>query len=420
MLRKLLIIGGIAWVVLSHCVQAAMAADGESLKLLCARMLATPHDRTGMAELANYSIDKSNQPELRSLAMSVYALSALALQDTNAFIRAKNLHLTEFPEQKHLIHFEIRDCYSTCGQCYGAGFKEKPVDCSACGGTGKCMSRDCSNGRWIITSPGPGGHRRTVSKLPCPVCKGSGRCLECGGVRNIRTACANCAGVGVLFKCPPALFENYRSMLQEMLAILKNDSDFDSQFQLLGAETDLEKRITLCDRLVMNFGTHPRIDEVRKIKAEADKLRKRNLEQSDADNARLQKDLEILRRQTQTAPNAAIVTIQSYIEAHRAELTATDLLELNALKNQCVVKAKEDEKRLNTYYWAGGLVILLMCLSCINVHFYKYTLLPAYTAMNTALRRNRKDNLTDPLRLSSMESRTRVKSKTAEIQPLDE
>lgn len=399
---------------------AAAAIDEDPLKNLCSRMLDNPYDRAGMTELSIYSVNASNRPALRSLAMSAYALSALATQDTNAFIRAKNRHTADFPEQSKLIPFEIRDCYSPCKECFGNGFTEKSLFCDKCGGTGKCGYKDCSEGHWIITAPGYGGHRRSKSSLPCPVCKGSGRCPECGGLQSTRSVCKNCEGKGSLFKCPTSLYGNYREKLQEILALLKNDFEFDTQFQLMCAETNLEKRLALCDRLLLNHKTHERIEEVRKIKGETVTLCNRIREKSEAERARIEKDIEILSRQTQTNPKAAIISIQAYVDGHHAALTESDMLALNALKNDCVVKVKQDEKRRKTYYLAGGLILVLMALSCINVHFYKYTLFPSYSAMGKTSRRAQNGSLTDPLTLTSKQNRTREKLKTAEIKPLDE
>jgi hypothetical protein len=382
-------------------------------------MLEKPFDRSGKAELSHYAVDTAADRSLRNLAMSVYALAALANQETNAFLRAKNRQAADFPERRNLILFDIRDCYSYCRTCNGAGIEEKAVRCPACQGSGKCTYKDCSNGHWIITSPGPGGPKRTVSTLPCPKCKGQSQSPQCFGVETIKSTCPTCLGKGILFKCPADLTEHYKSLLREMLSLMRSEHEFDHRLQLVQTETNAEACLTLCNKFIFDFAGHPRVGEVRNIKAAIEAEQQRSSALEFALRERTTKNIETLARMAEANPQGAIATIQEYISSHRAELTEPDLLKLSGLKDGCAAKVEKEKKLLKTGYIAGGLLVVLLGLSCINFHFYRYTFLPAYSSPGTSPRKNHGTTLADPLTLSARESRVRAKTKTAAIKPLD-
>jgi hypothetical protein len=391
----------------------------EPLENTCLTLLATPFDRAGMTVLSQYSVNEAGNRQLRSYAMSVYALSALARQETNAFVRSKNRHEADFPDQKYRIRFDLRDCYTPCGSCYGQGFTEKSLACPTCKGSGKCAYKDCCNGHWITTSPGPGGPQRTASSLPCPVCKGTARCSRCNGIQAVRATCEDCGGNGTLFKQPPALNEHYKSLLRDMLGILRADHDFDARLQLAKAETNLETRVTLCNRLLNDYHQHARIGDVRELKIDAEKTIFLRSERVASERARIQKEIEIIRRQAHSNPKDALSTIQAYMAAHQADLTGSDKLDLTGMEKECGATLERQAKLHKIYTVVGGVLAACLGLSCINFHFYKYTLLPSYSG-STPSRASRNTVLTDPLNLSAKERRPREKARTAEIEPLNE
>jgi len=200
------------------------------LKAVCSTLLTKPLDPASLPELINYACNTSGLQQVRSRAMAVYALVALANADSNLFVSAKNSHAAKFPADKDLIRVRLSDSFLTCAECAGRGFRDTPINCSLCNGSGKCMNTDCDRGKWIITQPGYGGPKRTTSVLLCPKCKGAGVCPKCHGQTSVRNTCAECKGAGSLFKRTPALFENYEALLRDMLADLQAEEDFDSAF----------------------------------------------------------------------------------------------------------------------------------------------------------------------------------------------
>lgn len=393
---------------------AANTSSEDALENVCIRLLNNRGDRSALAELSHYSVSADGDKQLRSMAMTVYALAALAAQDTNAFNRAKSRHATDFPDQKYMIRFDIRDCFLTCQACDGLGFEEKTITCPTCKGSGKCTNKDCNGGRWIITAPGYGGAKRTTSALPCPVCKGQGLCQQCNGIQTIKSPCEKCNGKSVLFKCPPALSASFQTILRDMVTILRTGREFESQLNITLAETNQESRLALCDKLLKDFASHERIGEVRQIKRDLEASLQRELDQALDARAQIEKNIELLRKQAEKNPGDAGRTIQEYLEAHRVALTETDIIKLTGTMKECATKVEEKKKLQKTLYLAGGLLIVLLGLSCVNVHFYRYTFLPSPSSGGLTARMNRSTTMAHPSKQTSLQSRGRNESQSGE------
>jgi hypothetical protein len=382
------------------------------LKAVCSTLLTKPLDPESIPELINYACNTSGLQQVRSRAMAVYALVALANADSNLFVSAKNSHAAKFPSDKNLIRVRLSDSFLSCAECAGLGFRDTPIACSLCTGGGKCMDTDCDRGRWIITQPGYGGPKRTPSVLPCPKCKGSGVCPKCHGQTSARTTCAACKGSGALFKRTPALFENYEELLRDMLAYLQTEEDFERAFHVATLIGDYDQRIAAFQKLIATFSRHPRIDDAVVLMNAAKEAVAKQASVRDEIEANRARELTTLKNLA-ASPKVACITIREYLEKNP---TSPDRLELQGLLKKCEEEVKISEKREKLIYIVAGVLVALFGVSCINIHSYKYTLLPSYSPRDGAIRRKAgADPLTDPLSLSAKQSRSRVKTKTAQL-----
>jgi len=164
--------------------------------------------------------------------------------------------------------------------------------------------------------------------------------------------------------------------------------------------------------LIATFGKHPRIgDAVALMKAAQEVV---------AEQARARNEIESKRTRELTtlknlaaSPKVACITIREYLENNP---TSPDRLELQGLLKKCEEEVKISEKRERLIYIVAGVLVALFGVSCINIHSYKYTLLPSYSPRDGAIRRKAgADPLTDPLSLSARQSRSRVKTRTAQL-----
>ena len=398
--------------------QNTQTNNWDSLKTACEQLLVKPLDPDALIELSQYASSTSGIPQLKSRAMAVCALAALAKGDTNLFLRASNSHAAKFPQDSDLIQVGIQNCFLPCKACSGKKTIETPVNCTLCSGSGKCVRSDCDHGKWIITQPSHGGSKRETSTLPCSGCKGTGKCPECNGVSILRKKCETCQGDGVLFKRPALLLDNYKQVLREMLVHIQQGDSLQLSIQRAKAEKDLRSRMRAFQSILADLKRCPERDEIEQLLCEDRKTlqvqeekERRTKELHDAEIATLRKLAE------SDNPKAAIQAIQDYL---KKKPDVPDRLELETLLGASAVKLEKQRTQEKLLYFVGGLLIVLFGLSCIHINIFKNTFLPSYSSTKVTQRRKGADSLTDPLSLSAKDSKARIKTKTAEVAPLED
>jgi hypothetical protein len=384
------------------------------LKEACFRLVEKPLDPASLHVLLDYTRSTSGIPTLKSRAMAAYALSSLMNGETNLFERAQRSHAASFPADRALINVRLEACYRPCDTCGGAGYLEHDITCSQCKGAGKC-EKCKGTGRWQTESAVDtriSRVRKHASVMDCYKCAGSGTCPDCNGLKVYRTKCELCLGAGCFFQRPRALSENLQTLLSVMITSIQSEESLLERIRQAKAETLIDLRIRSFEKLLRECGNRPELAEIERLLLADQVTVKRERENTAARAQQIEQDISVMRalRDSDNA-SAAIGTLKEYLSNNPG---SPHQLEIQSIINECEVKLTK--KREMTMYLriGGGLLILLFGLSCIHINYFKYTMLPSYTAGATR-RKPDSNQFTDPLALTAKESRDRVKAKTANI-----
>jgi len=366
--------------------------------------------------LFDYSRKTSSVPFLRSRAMAIYALASLANGDTNLFERARLSHLANFPDDHKLIPMKLSDCIETCEACNAAGYTETANTCSTCMGTRLC-SKCKGTGKWMTITAFDSRKRRTgqqLSNMSCEKCKGSGRCPSCNGFAVSRTPCASCRGAGTFFRIPKTkLADTYKTLLGALISVVEREESLAARISLAKAETDLPARIRGFETLLQELRDRPERGELERLLRADQETRKRHIAEATESDQRRERELATLRAlKNSSNPQAAIITLRGYLADNPA---SAHRLEIQALLDDTVARVESQREKKKLMYIVGTVVLILFALSCVNINYFKYTLLPSASATGAKRQKQGSELFTDPLSLNAKDSRSRTKIKTSEI-----
>jgi hypothetical protein len=135
---------------------------------------------------SDYVLRKDADPESSQYALALGVLQSLLIGDLN---NAKRLILIVEETGVEVQGVDRDSLFVVCGTCNGEGQVE--LDCAVCKGTGKCVK--CG---------GTGERDSTIGKgsVHCTTCRGTGECPECGGAGSTVSACKVCRGRGKLLQ----------------------------------------------------------------------------------------------------------------------------------------------------------------------------------------------------------------------------
>lgn len=226
--------------------QTLIAQDTPEAHLLkaCETLLQKPLSIPDLTTLATVARTATNNPALQSRSMAAFSLAHLLQSNTNNFARASRILASTYPNETSLLTVTEADFIATCDACLGRGNKETP--CPQCMGPNKC--------------PVCKGTGETVAGngfVPCEACKNKGVCSMCKGQRHMTISCTPCNGNGKLIVPGDAVRNNYNRLLNGMIAICTENSQFADQFARAVAEKDCASRIRLLQTITNNFPKQP-------------------------------------------------------------------------------------------------------------------------------------------------------------------
>jgi hypothetical protein len=305
-------------------VQAVTPAPEE----LCATLQKSPWDAKAMQVMQTIMRNEGEPALLRSRAMALCALSLLKQGSTNQFLRAVQMLETGFPEEKGLVTVSVAEQYVTCAVCAGKGKRE----------------------------------------TSCPGCKGSS-CTRCKGTRTLQTVCSACMGAGQQFKLSPSVLENYNRLLEDILAMTRENQRYGKRSAEALAEKENDKKIALLEAVLAEFPKRADLGPVKKSLEEAQKIRAvvvaRKLEQERRDQE--ESDVERLRGLRQTASAdcmSALREIEDYLLKHPKCFARAELEEIKA---ELTSKMNLRNRLISSGYWLAGIVGVLLLTAFVKV-----------------------------------------------------
>ena len=385
------------------------------LKVACTTLIAEPLDPSGLQVLLDYSRSTSGIPQIKSRAMAVYALSALAKGDTNLFARAQRSHAANFSSDRELIKYRPDSCFRPCSACRGEGHIDREITCATCKGVGKCLTCN-GTGKWQTETAMDSRiarERKQSSVMKCSKCRGTCLCPDCNGITVTQQKCEQCKGDGSIFERPRDLFENYQSLLVDIVTMIQSKETVAERIRQAKAETNRESRMRSFEKLLSDFRNLPEMAEIERLLVIDKTVIKEDAEKRFAADQKIEREIATLRL-LKTADNAsgAIVTLREYLAANP---DSPHKLEIQSVMNECVARVERKRDLRKFMYLGGGLFVILFGLSCIQINYSKNTLLPSYVPGGAKRKKPEAEQFTDPLALTAKESRSRVKTKTANI-----
>lgn len=390
-----------AWLSFSHASLASEALE-QRLQQACTALQASPLSAPDLQVLADSSRTLTNSPALRSRAMAAYAISYLLQGNTNAFDKALQVIRSSYPETLARITVTQDDCLGTCPDCQGRG--SQTTLCPTCMGSGKCKA--CAG---------------TGKKGPdtCSACKGKGECGMCAGKKRFKAPCPACRGTRLVFQLKPTVRSAFAALLSEISAQCEENAAFAAQFDAAAKEADTVKRIALLQALLQAFPHRQDLLPAETMLADAVHARRsaesrRLAEEKRAREERERDELFQLSGTPTKDLNGAIATLLAYQKTH-AEAAQDPAL--NALAEELIVRRNRAELMKKILYGALSLAGALILFGALRPLLFRkkaahLTPLPGMDKLDKA-------QFTDPLKLNAKESRSRVKTKTVEIDPPD-
>ena len=377
----------------------AQALSEARLKQACVTLQRAPLDSAELQVLLDTSRLATNTPALRSRAMAAYSLTLLMLGNTNAFERAVQIQRETFPEDQALIDVG-RDAYlALCGDCAGSGLTK--ALCPSCMGSGKCKA--CA---------GAGVRKSAEGKdVPCPACKRSGVCAMCAGKQKIETPCPTCKGTCRVFKLSEKIRGNYTALLTNMVARCQDNEDFAEQFKKAAGGTDAAARIQALQAVLQRFAHRTDLAPVNDLlEKEVKKRDERIAEQrKQQEQEQAQRELEALRNLGESKdPAQAIATLRTYLAGHPG---SANRIELQTMLDALEAKQAHHATVKKITYGALALLGALLLIQLIRPLLFRRT-----TGVST-VRDIDRTQFSDPLTLTSAESRARGKAETSDTEP---
>jgi len=367
------------------------------LQQACLTLQQTPLSAPDLQTLAEVSRSATNSPALRSRAMAAYALALLLQGNTNAFARAVQIQKTVVPDQPPLISLTAEDYTAACADCLGKG--EKSTPCPLCMGSGKCKACDGTGKK----TAADGASSR------CAACKGHGSCGMCGGQKNLIKACPTCKGAGRVIELKDTVRSAYTGLLTNMVALCQENVDFAEQFKKAGREGKADARIQLFQALTNRFSHRADLAPAQALLDEALGQREARLKELAEREAqeRAQREVEALRQLDQaTNIGGAIATLRAYLAAHP---TSPAQLELQLLLDNLVDRQARQQLTRKIFIGCGVLLGVLLLILCLQPLLFRKS--AAATGPLPGMDKINKADFTDPLSLTSQDSRNRDKPK---------
>ena len=334
--------------------------------------------------------------------MAAYSLSLLMRGNTNAFERAAQIQRETFPEDHALISVN-RDAYlAVCDDCAGSGSTSKL--CPSCMASGKCKA--CAGSGLIQAAEGGGN-------AACPSCKRSGVCPMCTGKQKIETLCPLCKGAGRIIRLSEKVRTNYISLLTNMVAICQENLDFSGLFVQAKNESDPATRIQLLQALLKRFAHRTDLAPVADLLEKEMKSRDAaaEVQRKQQEQEHEQQEFETLRNLRDSKDTAqALATLRAYLAAHPK---SANRAEVQSLLDD--LSARQSRKK-TLWKIAYGTVALIGALLLIQL--IKPLLFRKRRFVGT-VKEIDKTQFSDPLSLTAIESKARVKTKTVNIPPED-
>jgi len=394
------------WTVAALALTVSLAFSAQDvtearLQQACASLQRAPFAAADLQTLLDASRHATNSPALRSRAMAAYSLTLLMQGNTNAFGHALQILRATYPQTAPLITVSREDGYATCDACAGSGVQM--ALCPACMGSGKCK-------------PCAGTGKK--DSAACPACKGRGDCAMCAGKQKIETACPTCKGTRQVFKPSAKIRDNYNTLLTNIVSICQENARYSEQFHLASLEADNAKRIVLFQNLLQEFPHRTDLGPALKLMRQAVNVHETQeaLQRKQLAREQSERELEALRKLRDSDDlNGAIATLATYLKGHP---NTPALGELQALLDE--LTAARDRKLLTKKILYGVLSLfgVLFILTCLRPFLFKKK--PDHFGPLPGMDKLDKSKYTDPLSLTSQESKARVKTKTVEITPSEE
>ena len=172
-----------AWLMAAAAATAAEAAEAPPVIRKIGQAPANP----ALLDELRAQLPSFTDPDVRSLALAVYALGRLHGSAPADAERAREALAREFPASPYLRHLTKDALVQPCEACQGKG-TQGTDRCVLCKGSGRCVA---CQGRGSTTSMGG-------KKIPCAACAATGRCRECmsEGRKAGAAPCTACGGTG--------------------------------------------------------------------------------------------------------------------------------------------------------------------------------------------------------------------------------
>ncbi len=381
-----------------RCLAAASAVSESKLAEACAVLQRQPLAPAERQVLSEVSRQADYNPALRSRAMAAYSLTLLMQGDTNAFERAVQALRAAYPEMPPLITVTREAAFAPCETCLGKG--AQMIICPDCRGLGKCKSCDATGRK---------------DGAACPVCKGKGACARCGGKKRIETACPACRGSRVFFKPGESIRNNYNAVLAEIVALVEENARYAEQFRAASREADTAKRIALLTALINAYPHRTDLGPAKLLLADAVNARKSQeaAQRQREEREREAREIEALRALANaTDLRAAIATLNAYLQAHPKTSAYT---ELKTLMDELIAKRNRQARLRKITYGVIAGAIFLFLAACLRPLLARPK--TAHIGPLPGMDKIDKSKFTDPLALTSEESRHRARSETDEPSP---
>lgn len=390
----------LALAALAASISLAATVPESELAEACTALQLTPLAVAERQTLLDVSRETDYNPALRSRAMAAFSLTLLMQSDTNGFERAVQSLRAAYPDAPALVTVTREAALAPCEACSGTGVQT--TICPVCKGLGTCKSC-AATGR--------------KDGAACPTCKGAGTCGLCGGKKRIAAPCATCRATRFVFKPGEAIRANYNAVLAETVALIEENARYAEQFRLASRETDAAKRSALLTALIGAYPRRTDLEPAKRLLVETVNVRKsqeaaRLQQEAQAREAR---ELEALRALRGTPDvNAAIATLNSYLQAHPK---ASAFFELKTLLDELVAQRNRHLLTRKIITGSLALIAVLFLAACLRPLLFRRKHvgsgpLPGMDKIDMG-------QFTDPLTLTSAESRSRVKTKTANLDSPD-
>ncbi len=339
------------------------------LRSSCERLMDDPGDKDAIKTLFAYARNTNGVDRLRSRCMAGVALSALFTGNTNLYIRARNSHARNYPEDMHLLRINLKNCLISCKECKGKGYITKK--CPVCQGKGIAVCPVCK-GKGVRMKKLTLKGSKSVGKFPCGVCNETGKvaCKRCGGSGEIKVKCKACKGKPFTFKISSQVHEDFGLIVRGIVKWVNNEEVFHKKYQVVKQLDDIGKRIAEYRKLIRTYSYRDEVVELENLlAADVKMLKEQNRIAREKESIAKQEVRSLLKLKDSETPFVAAAAIREYLVLHP---DCKSKVELQTLVVQLEAKDKKKRRQRYMIYVLCGTFIFLFGLSCIHITHYKY------------------------------------------------